>query len=87
MEASSATQAVDPDRLTIQYFEKGGANPQAEQVVVVEGTTNDGAEAGDARCATFSIKNEDHTIGNALRHIIMKKLVVSRFFHSLIMFV
>lgn len=72
MEASSATQAVDPDRLTIQYFEKGGANPQVEPVVVVEGTTNEG-EAGDARCATFSIKNEDHTIGNALRHIIMKK--------------
>lgn len=70
MEVSSATQAVDPDRLTIQYFENGGSNPQAERVVLVEG---DASSSADARCATFAIKNEDHTIGNALRHIIMKK--------------
>ncbi|PJF19257.1 DNA-directed RNA polymerases I and III subunit RPAC2-like protein [Paramicrosporidium saccamoebae] len=37
------------------------------QVSTADGTTE------DKRCATFSIKNEDHTLGNALRHVIMKK--------------
>lgn len=69
MEASSASQAVDPDRLTIQYFENGGANPQTEPVCIVKSE----AATDDNRCATFSIKNEDHTMGNALRHIIMRK--------------
>lgn len=32
---SSATAAVDPDRVSIQYFEKGGANPQRDPVVIV----------------------------------------------------
>lgn len=32
---SSATAAVDPDRISIQYFEKGGANPQRDPIVVV----------------------------------------------------
>lgn len=32
---SSATAAVDPDRISIQYFEKGGANPQRDPVVIV----------------------------------------------------
>lgn len=32
---SSSTAAVDPDRINIQYFEKGGANPQREPIVVV----------------------------------------------------
>jgi len=35
MEPSSALAAVDPDRLTIQYFENGGANPQRERIVMV----------------------------------------------------
>lgn len=33
---SSSTAAVDPDRVSIQYFEKGGANPQRDPVVVVK---------------------------------------------------
>ena len=32
---SSSTAAVDPDRINIQYFEKGGANPQRDPIVVV----------------------------------------------------
>ena len=32
---SSATASVDPDRISIQYFEKGGANPQRDPIVVV----------------------------------------------------
>ena len=32
---SSSTAAIDPDRINIQYFEKGGANPQREPIVVV----------------------------------------------------
>lgn len=32
---SSTTASVDPDRLNIQYFEKGGANPQKEAIVTV----------------------------------------------------
>lgn len=32
---SSATAAVDPDRISIQYFEKGGANPQRDPIVIV----------------------------------------------------
>lgn len=35
MEQSSATASVDPDRLTIQYFEQGGANPQKEEIAIV----------------------------------------------------
>lgn len=35
MEQSSTTAAVDPDRLTIQYFEQGGANPQKEDITLV----------------------------------------------------
>jgi hypothetical protein len=35
MEPSSALAATDPDRLTIQYFENGGANPQQERVALV----------------------------------------------------
>jgi hypothetical protein len=35
MEQSSAAAAVDPDRLTIQYFENGGANPQKEEISIV----------------------------------------------------
>lgn len=63
---SSASAAVDPDRLVIQHFEQGGANPQAEPIMQV-------GDADDPRNATFSIKNEDHTLGNALRFIIMRK--------------
>lgn len=33
--SSSATSAVDPDRQNIQYFEKGGANPQREAIITV----------------------------------------------------
>lgn len=33
---SSSTAAVDPDRVSIQYFEKGGANPQRDPIVVVK---------------------------------------------------
>lgn len=65
---SSATASVDPDRISIQYFEKGGANPQRDPIVIVP-TEDD--ESG--KCVTFSIKNEDHTLGNILRHIIMQK--------------
>jgi hypothetical protein len=32
---SSATASVDPDRISIQYFEKGGANPQRDPIIVV----------------------------------------------------
>ena len=32
---SSATSAVDPDRISIQYFEKGGANPQRDPIIIV----------------------------------------------------
>ena len=32
---SSTTASVDPDRLNIQYFEKGGASPQKEAIVTV----------------------------------------------------
>ena len=32
---SSATASADPDLVSIQYFEKGGANPQKEPIVVV----------------------------------------------------
>ena len=35
MEQSSATAAVDPDRLTIQYFENGGAKPMKESIEIV----------------------------------------------------
>lgn len=31
----SATAAVDPDRLTIQYFEHGGADPQKDDIAIV----------------------------------------------------
>lgn len=72
MEQSSALQATDPDRLTIQYFQDGGSNPQKERIALVKTEGAAGSE-DDKRCATFSIKNEDHTLGNALRHIIMRK--------------
>ena len=91
---SSASAAVDPDRISIQYCEKGGANPQRDAVVVVRRlryfdlrcyiilysvifsfpslqVPNEDDETG--KCVTFSIKNEDHTLGNILRHIIMQK--------------
>lgn len=32
---SSTTASVDPDRVSIQYFEKGGANPQKDPIVIV----------------------------------------------------
>lgn len=35
MEPSSAQASVDPDRITIQYFENGGANPQQERIALV----------------------------------------------------
>ena len=86
MEQSSAAAAVDPDRLTIRYFENGGAHPQLEDIAIVRAgrggahTKRDGwdqvageAASDDKRCATFSIKHEDHTLGNALRHIIIRK--------------
>lgn len=31
----------------------------------------------DETCATFVLHEEDHTLGNSLRYIIMKKLVTS----------
>lgn len=80
MEQSSATAAVDPDRLTVHYFENGGANPQKEEISIV--STAEGA-AEDKRCATFSIRNEDHTLGNALRHVIMKKYQLGDAFNNL----
>lgn len=38
---------------------------------------NSTAQDGDT-CVTFMLNNEDHTIGNALRYIIMKKYVVAQ---------
>ncbi len=35
MEPSSALAATDPDRVTIQYFENGGSNPQKERIAIV----------------------------------------------------
>lgn len=78
MEPSSALAATDPDRLTIQYFENGGANPQQERIALVKGESAE----DDQRCATFSIKNEDHTLGNALRHIIMRKYELNKLVYS-----
>lgn len=69
MEQSSASAAIDPDRQTIKYFEDGGANPMKEDIELIR---QDEGVSEDKRCATFAIKNEDHTLGNALRHIIMQ---------------
>ncbi len=38
---TSTTAAVDPDRINIQYFEKGGANPQKEAIVTVYSVKSD----------------------------------------------
>ena len=38
---------------------------QAEKIVILS--------SSDSDSATFSIKDEDHTLGNALRYMIMKK--------------
>ncbi|KAJ3087122.1 RNA polymerase subunit AC19 [Quaeritorhiza haematococci] len=46
--------------------------PQSEGPKVEVVTT----DYEDASCATFIIKDEDHTLGNALRYIIMKNPAV-----------
>lgn len=33
-------------------------------------------DAEDASCATFEFTNEDHTLGNSLRYILMKEYVL-----------
>ncbi len=70
-QASSPTFAADPDRATIQHYEMGGAAGLGEAVAIVDGDL-----CSDKRNATFSIRNEDHTLGNALRSIIMQNPAV-----------
>ena len=62
-EQSSLQAAVDPDRLVVKEFEQGGAQATREVVSLVS--------SDDVLNATFAIRNEDHTLGNALRNIIM----------------
>lgn len=57
---SSATAAIDPDRLVIRQFENA-SNPSDNSPISVVATDPAG------RCVTFALYGEDHTLGNALR--------------------
>lgn len=62
---TSATAAADPDRLVIQSFLHGDpARPKIQTIHL--------GDDADPTSATFAIHEEGHTLGNALRHIIMK---------------
>ena len=61
----SADQAADPDRHYVEYFEKGGDKPSSSKVELLNQST-------DGQSATFAIWEEGHTLGNALRHLIMQ---------------
>lgn len=41
-----------------------------EKIIILPGASEDGT------AASFQIKNEDHTLGNSLRYMIMKKWVM-----------
>lgn len=66
-QTSSASSSVDPDRIIIQSYEQGNKDEPIISIVSKSGTIE------DKTCVTFCIKNEDHSIGNALRYIIMRK--------------
>lgn len=80
MEAASA--CVDKDRVTIGKFaiankknkidilETNGKNISTASPT---GMTDATAATGNEFSGTFCIWEEDHTLGNALRHVIMKK--------------
>ena len=44
--------------------------PVADKLTLAPGSDK------DATCITFTIREEDHTLGNALRYMVMKKCVV-----------
>ena len=59
---------VDPDRKIIEAF----ASQSAKEL----GTVSINSEATTGSGATFTITQEDHTLGNILRHVIMKNPAV-----------
>ncbi len=67
-EQSSASMSIDPDRIVIEQFEDGTTSGQSvkkiEKLLV--------PEEDPFTCATFAIRQEDHTLGNLLRHVIMQ---------------
>ncbi len=63
--------ATDPDRLLIEQFEQGTiGNSGALNAKKIERLNI--AEQDPVGCATFVIRNEDHTLGNLLRWMIMQ---------------
>ncbi|EPZ36458.1 hypothetical protein O9G_003329 [Rozella allomycis CSF55] len=62
----AAKAAVDQDRVAIDYFAKGGEEGvKANKVDILLDKEQTGA--------TIVIRNEDHTLGNLLRHMIAQK--------------
>lgn len=77
---SSATASVDPDRVTLKYFENGCSNEPQQKVSMVryfikffKYFQNADSEEVDPNCVTFTFRDENHTLGNILRQIIMTK--------------
>ena len=66
---SSATMATDPDRLLIEQFEQGTSSSILNAKKIERLNI---AEQDPIGSATFVIRNEDHTLGNLLRWMIMQ---------------
>lgn len=64
---TSASMSIDPDRLIQEHFENRastfGIQKKVEKLLI--------QEEDPVTCATFALRQEDHTLGNLLRHIII----------------
>lgn len=80
-EPASNTFCVDPDRLILDTFASGtadatssaaaSANLLARKLEIL--SINEDDPVG---CCTFVLREEDHTLGNLLRHVIMQNEAV-----------
>lgn len=62
---SSAQASTDPDRITVQHFEKASFPASGQKITVISSDP-------PGRLVTFALFGEDHTLGNALRWQLMR---------------
>lgn len=63
----AATACVDPDRIVLEQFQNEGDPATTKKIEIISVDEQD-----PERCATFCIRQEDHTLGNLLRHFVMR---------------